>query len=75
MGCLFSQLDAHIHCEKRHWDAYLYVKMGIQDAQFLGCLYLLDTGIADTIMSVVSSLQRKVWQCLVAGKVELVSDS
>ena len=67
-GCPYSLWN-------RHWDAYFYVKMGIQDAQFLRCLYLLDTGIADTIMSVVSSLQRKVWQCLVAGKVELVSGS
>ena len=29
MGCLFSQWDAHIHCENRHPDAYSYVNIGI----------------------------------------------
>ena len=29
MGCLFSQRDAHIYCENRHPDAYIYVNIGI----------------------------------------------
>ena len=29
MGCLFSQRDAHIHCENGHPDAYSYVNIGI----------------------------------------------
>ena len=29
IGCLFSQQDAHIYCEYRHPDAYIYVNIGI----------------------------------------------
>ena len=50
MGCLFSQQDAHIYCENRHLDAYIYVNIAIGVPIFLreirhpGCLFLLDTG-------------------------------
>ena len=28
-GCLFSQQDAHIHCENGYLDAYVHVNVGI----------------------------------------------
>ena len=36
-GCLYLR-------EYRHRGAYFYVKLGIRDAYFWGCLYSLDTG-------------------------------
>ena len=32
-------------CEYWHRGAYFYVKLGVQDAYFWGCLFSLDTGV------------------------------
>ena len=45
IGCLFSQRDAHIYCENRHPDAYIYVNIGIgmpilREIRHPGCLFL-----------------------------------